>query len=82
MLIYTLKRLTKTWEKLIQNNQCLKIFPVELLHFKDKVKIFKVPRQKDQIFHKGKKLDKHQSLQNQYTNQDTNGVVFFFSKTQ
>lgn len=31
-----------------------KDFPVELLHFKDKVKIFKVPRQKDQIFHKGK----------------------------
>lgn len=68
----------QTLEKINPKQSMSKDFPAELLHFKDNVKILKVPRQKDQIFHKGKKIRLEQTLQSQYANQDTNGVVFFF----
>lgn len=59
-----------------------KDFPVELLHFKDKVKILKVPRKKDQIFHKGKKLRQTSDFARSICKSRYQWSSIFFSKTQ
>lgn len=57
-------------------------FPVKLLDFKDEDKILKVPRQKDERIHKGERIKGTSDFAKSYTNQGTNGVVFFLNSVK